>query len=97
MPSHEIRLVSQASPLSLSDTGHSAIYIVNGDSTRIRNNTISGANGEGIANGAGATNTNVINNTSENNRTDLCNDGTVGTVSGNTFATGGIATACVVM
>ena len=50
---------------------------------------------EGIAN-SGGTNTDIEDNKIRKSRTDICNDGTVGTFEGNAFDTGGIATACVV-
>lgn len=84
------------------NNGRSGIYIRAGDNTIVENNTVIRNHGEGINNGGDSsvpvtpTNTTIDNNTVTNNRTDICNDGTVASFVGNTFGTGGIATACVV-
>ncbi len=80
----------------IENSGRNGIKIENGDGTVVDANTLTGSGGQGIANLTGATNTEITNNTVSGNRTDICNEGTVATFTGNTFATGGTATACVV-
>ncbi len=76
--------------------GTSGIRIQSGDSNIIRFNKALDNQGEGINNGSAATNTTIIDNLAEGNRTDICNSGSLSTFSGNTFNTGGSTTACVV-
>jgi len=78
------------------NNGRSGILIKEGDDTIIDNNIVVRNHGEGVNNGSLATDTTIDNNTITDNRTDVCNDGSVLSFVGNTFGTGGIATACVV-
>jgi len=80
----------------IENAGTAGILVENGANTSIDGNTITGVHGEGIANGSLATGTTIINNTLVGNRTDICNNGGIGTISGNTFDTGGAGTSCVV-
>ncbi len=76
--------------------GQAGILVTGGANTTVENNTITAGHGEGVANGASATGTVITDNTVTGNRTDICNDGGIGTISGNTFDTGGAGTACIV-
>lgn len=76
--------------------GTAGIRVTGGANTIVENNTITAGHGEGIVNGAMATGTVITDNTVTGNRTDICNDGGIGTISGNTFDTGGAGTACIV-
>jgi len=80
----------------IDNSGKAGILVANGANTTIDGNTITGVHGEGIANGSLATGTTIINNTLVGNRTDICNNGGIGTISGNTFDSGGAGTSCVV-
>ena len=77
-------------------SGRSGIWIRAGDANEVVANTVEDNHGEGVNNGAPATNTVIDDNGIEGNRRDVCNDGTVASFTGNAFATGGLATSCVV-
>jgi parallel beta-helix repeat protein len=82
--------------------GSAGIRLSWGDGTVVNANTVTGGAGEGIAN-IDATNSVITGNTVTGNRTDVCNNrpdgsatGSIATFSGNTSATGGTSTPCVV-
>ncbi len=77
-------------------SGRGGIWVVEGDGNTVDGNTVKDNHGEGIANGSLATNTDIDANRLSNNRTDVCNDGTVDSFTGNVFESGGDTTACVV-
>ncbi len=78
--------------------GMSGIRIEDGSDNIVDRNRTLNNNGEGINNSGTATSTDVTNNTSLGNRTDICNvpPGTISPFTGNVFVTGGTATPCVV-
>ena len=79
----------------ITGSGRGGILIrIGSENTVLDGNQVSGSNGEGIAN-HGA-NTSLVNNVLSGNRIDICNEGTIGSFSGNQFDTGGTETACEV-
>lgn len=79
----------------ITGSGRAGILIqAGGDNTLIEGNQISGSHGEGIANHG--TSANLVNNILSGNRIDICNEGTIGSFSGNQFDTGGTSTECEV-
>lgn len=64
------------------------------ENTVLEGNQVSGSHGEGIANHG--TNTSLVDNVLSRNRIDICNEGTIGSFSGNQFDTGGTETDCEV-
>jgi len=75
-------------------SGRTGIKVGNGSDTTIDSNTIKNCQGEGIANHA--TDTVITENTVTGNRIDICNDNSIATFTGNSNATGGTSTTCVV-
>jgi parallel beta-helix repeat protein len=65
-----------------------------GGTLAVNSNIANDNHGEGIANDATTGWVVITNNTALGNRTDICNDGNIFTFLGNTFVTGGAATAC---
>ncbi|ETR71290.1 MAG: surface layer protein B [Candidatus Magnetoglobus multicellularis str. Araruama] len=76
-------------------SGNAGVIIYSGSNTVVNGNTIKNGLGEGIAN-IGGTNTVITNNTVTGNRTDICNNASITTFTGNSNATGGTATNCIV-
>jgi hypothetical protein len=76
--------------------GTSGFFQRDGTANVIVDNKIKGCHGEGINNALGATDTVIEDNTTTGNRTDVCNDGTIASFTGNTLDTGGVATPCLV-
>lgn len=68
----------------------------NSENNSIVNNIIESNHGEGINISAGAFGTVIQNNTLSGNKTDICNEGTDTTFSGNIYDTGGPTCDCVV-
>ncbi|MCC5864771.1 MAG: right-handed parallel beta-helix repeat-containing protein [Wenzhouxiangella sp.] len=78
---------------TITGSGRAGIVIrEDSQNTLIENNQIAGSHGEGIANFG--SNTSVVNNVLSGNRIDICNQGTIGSFSGNSYATGGTTTDC---
>jgi parallel beta-helix repeat protein len=80
---------------TIGESGLAGIRVNSASGTVVDGNSISTIHGEGVANVAG-TSMVITDNTITGNRTDVCNNGTVATFSGNTFDTGGTSTPCVV-
>ena len=77
--------------------GSSGFLNGKGNDNTVDHNTFLKNNGEGINNLGQGTNTLFTNNTSLQNRTDICNDGSINPASDdNRFDTGGFNTPCVV-
>jgi parallel beta-helix repeat protein len=85
----------------VSQNGMSGICITNSGGNQSENNSIvtniiESNHGEGINISAGAVGTIISNNTLSRNKTDICNEGTGSTFSGNIYDTGGPDCDCVV-
>lgn|GEM_PF-1123810 len=78
------------------NNGRAGIYIKEGDGNSIVFNHVGDNQGEGVANGSAATDTTINKNIVKNNRTDICNNGSIASLVGNIFNTGGEMTPCVV-
>lgn len=74
--------------------GQAGILVRNGEGNQLIKNTITSSGGEGIAN-TGGVNTDIENNKVKKSRTDICNNLTIDSFTGNNFDTGGDSTACV--